>query len=132
MTTHTSSSTNLLGNFTTLSDSTTEILTNSAITTTTSGVITSSGSTFGNITTSTWSPVVFPEINESLGLVFMQDGEKVFSFSSDIEAIEAIIIWIFENTTGRFFALGTSRWYFELKEDAVAFKLAFKGHKLID
>lgn len=96
-----------------------------------------SSATTANVTISnaTWSPVptvTFPTIDESLGITFLQDGEEVYRFSTDIEAVEAMVQWIFENTTGRFYSLGTSRWYFELKEDAVAFKLVFKGHKLVD
>lgn len=51
------------------------------------------------------------------------NGEDVYSFSGDIDRVEKIIEWLYDNTTGRFTFLGTENIYFESSEDAMAFKL---------
>jgi len=55
----------------------------------------------------------------------VHNSEEIYRFSTDIERIEDMIKWIFENTTGRFYVLGTDTIYFENEEDAVAFKLGW-------
>ena len=51
------------------------------------------------------------------------NGEDVYSFSGDINRVEKMIEWLYDNTTGRFTFLGTENIYFENSEDAMAFKL---------
>lgn len=51
------------------------------------------------------------------------NGEDVYSFSGDINRVEKMIEWLYDNTTERFTFLGTENIYFESSEDAMAFKL---------
>ena len=56
---------------------------------------------------------------------FAYNNKEIYRFSTDIDRIENMIEWIFKNTTGRFYTLGTDTIYFENEEDAVAFKLGW-------
>ncbi len=56
-------------------------------------------------------------------LTMYHNGKDIYSFSSDIERIEEIIDWLYDNTTERFTFLGTETIYFESSADAMAFKL---------
>ena len=51
------------------------------------------------------------------------NGEDVYSFTADIDRVEKMIEWLYDNTTERFTFLGTENIYFESSEDAMAFKL---------
>ena len=48
-----------------------------------------------------------------------------YGFSADMERIDEMIAWLFENTSERFVLLGTDRIYFECSADAMAFKLTW-------
>ncbi len=48
-----------------------------------------------------------------------------YNFSTDMDRIDEMINWLFENTTEQFVLLGTDRIYFESSEDAMAFKLVW-------
>ena len=50
-------------------------------------------------------------------------GKAVYAFSGDMDRIEEMIAWLFENTIERFVLLGTDTIYFENSEDAMAFRL---------
>ena len=63
------------------------------------------------------------KVSYDKALGFTYNRKTMYTFSTDLERIESMIEWIFENTTGRFFALGTDTYYFEFEEDAMAFKL---------
>lgn len=56
-------------------------------------------------------------------ITFHWNGEDVYSFSLDIDRIETMIEWLYDNTTERFTFLGTENIYFESSQDAMAFKL---------
>ncbi len=56
-------------------------------------------------------------------LTMQYNGEDVYSFSGDIDRVEEMIEWLYDNTTERFTFLGTENIYFESSEDAMAFKL---------
>ncbi len=51
--------------------------------------------------------------------------KKVYGFSTDMDRIDEMIEWLFENTLERFVLLGTDRIYFESSADAMAFKLGW-------
>ena len=61
--------------------------------------------------------------HEPVMLTMQYNGEDVYSFSGDIDRVEEIIEWLYDNTTERFTFLGTENIYFESSEDAMAFKL---------
>lgn len=52
-----------------------------------------------------------------------EHGKACYKFSTDMDRINKMINWLFENTSARFVLLGTDRIYFESREDAMAFKL---------
>ncbi len=60
---------------------------------------------------------------EPMMLTMQYNGENVYSFSGDIDRVEEMIEWLYDNTTERFTFLGTENIYFESSEDAMAFKL---------
>lgn len=62
-------------------------------------------------------------MHEPMMLTMQYNGEDVYSFSGDIETVEEMIEWLYDNTTKRFTFLGTENIYFESSEDAMAFKL---------
>lgn len=49
--------------------------------------------------------------------------KQCITFVCNIEKVDIMIGWLFDNTKGRFVILGTNTLYFEKDEDAVAFKL---------
>lgn len=54
------------------------------------------------------------------------DGQAVAIFSGrNADRIDKLIEWLFTNTTGRFFLLGTETIYFENDDDATHFVLAW-------
>lgn len=61
--------------------------------------------------------------NDPVMLTMQYNGEDVYSFSGDIDRVEEMIEWLYDNTTERFTFLGTENIYFESSEDAMAFKL---------
>lgn len=60
---------------------------------------------------------------EPVMLTMHFNGEDVYSFAGDIDRVEEMIEWLYDNTTERFTFLGTENIYFESSEDAMAFKL---------
>ena len=60
---------------------------------------------------------------EPVMLTMQYNGEDLYSFSGDIDRVEEMIEWLYDNTTERFTFLGTENIYFESSEDAMAFKL---------
>jgi len=52
-------------------------------------------------------------------------GKMIYKFSVDMDRIDEMIEWLFENTLERFVLLGTDRIYFESSADAMAFKLGW-------
>lgn len=54
---------------------------------------------------------------------FIDNTNECYRFSTDIERIDKMIEWLFENTDERFVLLGTDKIYFESEVDAMAFKL---------
>lgn len=63
--------------------------------------------------------------DNNFSMDFTYRSETKYTFSTDIERIENMIDWLFNNTRGRFFVLGTDTIYFENEEDAMAFKLGW-------
>lgn len=61
--------------------------------------------------------------HDPLILTMAFNGADVYSFSGDIDRVEKMIEWLYDNTTERFTFLGTENIYFESSEDAMAFKL---------
>lgn len=57
------------------------------------------------------------------GFNFTDNDVTKYVFSLDIDRIDDMIKWLFDNTEDRFVMLGTNTLYFENKLDAVAFKL---------
>lgn len=68
-----------------------------------------------------------PFHNQNIQLIVRTECRKLaYTFSTDMERIDTMIKWLFENTTGRFVFLGTDRIYFECSADAMAFKLGWE------
>ena len=70
--------------------------------------------------------IEIPFHNQLIGLrVNSEHGRIQYGFSADMERINEMIEWLFENTKERFVLLGTDRIYFECSADAMAFKLGW-------
>lgn len=67
-----------------------------------------------------------PYRNEHFDIKIHDEHYKIrYGFSSNVERIDKMIEWLFENTKDRFVLLGTDRIYFESSADAMAFKLVW-------
>ena len=53
----------------------------------------------------------------------LANGDRIIVFSRDLDRVDKMIEWLFENTTHRFVVLGTDTVYFEDDEDAFHFKM---------
>ena len=69
------------------------------------------------------SPFIVQTAHNSKMISMNYNGEDIYSFSLDIDRVEKMIAWLYDNTTERFTLLGTENIYFESSEDAMAFKL---------
>ncbi len=77
-----------------------------------------------NPPSSSISAVLGTDSPEMLTMYF--NGKDLYSFTADIDRVEEMIEWLYENTTGRFTFLGTENIYFENSEDGMAFKLRWQ------
>jgi len=67
-----------------------------------------------------------PFHNQLISIKVRNLEEKIaYGFSTDMNRIDEMIQWLFENTNERFVLLGTDRIYFESSADAMAFKLVW-------
>lgn len=53
----------------------------------------------------------------------LANGDRVIVFSRNLERVNGMMEWLFENTKGRFVLLGTDTIYFEDDEEAFHFKM---------
>ena len=68
-------------------------------------------------------PGMYSIHNDPVILTMSFKGEDTYSFTADIDRVEKMIEWLYDNTTERFTFLGTENIYFESSEVAMAFKL---------
>lgn len=53
----------------------------------------------------------------------MANGDRVIVFARNLDLVDEMIAWLFDNTKKRFVLLGTNTIYFESEEDALHFKI---------
>ena len=53
------------------------------------------------------------------------DGDHMIIFTRDIERMDKMVEWLFDNTKYRFVILGTDTVYFEDNDDALLFRMTW-------